>query len=106
VKFILLMLLSFSVNAQLITWAHPTEREDGTPLPVSQISGYTIFCYDSEGLETQFVTAAITAYDVVLPAGDYVCSMITYDTDGRYSERSNKTNFVVTIANPAPPVIQ
>jgi hypothetical protein len=78
-----------------LEWSHPTERENGTYLELSEIGGYEIRVYDSR-------TAQFTYYDIKgnsttrYGVSNYTTTMTieiaVYDTTGLYSEYVPVTN--------------
>jgi hypothetical protein len=76
-----------------LSWAAPTARSDGTPLSMSEISGYTLYYGSSAGNYSNSVdiddpfTTSITVTD--LPVGTYYFVMTARDTDGRESGYSS-----------------
>jgi hypothetical protein len=82
-----------------MSWVAPAEREDGTPLALSEISGYRIYygtksgvyqgqIYIDDGSATQKQLSGI-------PSGAYYAVVTTIDTEGRESQYSSE--IVVTI---------
>jgi hypothetical protein len=82
-----------------MSWVAPAEREDGTPLALSEISGYRIYygtksgvyqgqIYIDDGSATQKQLSGI-------PSGTYYAVVTTIDTEGRESQYSSE--IVVTI---------
>ena len=79
-----------------LSWVAPSEREDGTPIALSEIAGYRVYygvtvgeyphhfdITDSTSVQTNLQN---------LPPGDYVFVITTLDTDGRESEYSNEVS--------------
>ena len=91
--FLLIALLDCRVafaESKLLTWTAPTEREDGTPLSLSEIHSYT--AYVSEGNNSHAITdisSIDTSLMITLYPGDNTINMTTVDTEGRESARSN-----------------
>lgn len=101
-RILLLALLPFSVMANdlvydpsstqtilTITCTYPTDREDGTPLLVSEIAKVNFYVddgvsgYIDAGENT---TACYQTYDLTkIPVGDYNYAVTATDTDGRMS---------------------
>jgi len=114
IRVVALLLLSSLVFAQgsvqkTFTWTPPTEREDNTPLPDSEIASYKIYCDgDSTPIWTQTnQPGADERWEA--PAGSFAlgahnCHATTVDTGGLESGPSNVVPFTVTLANPKPPV--
>jgi hypothetical protein len=75
-----------------ISWVAPVSRADGTPLALSEISGYDIFMGTSpdnlESIDT-INDSSMTEYTAGnLPAGTYYFAITTSDLDGRKSSMS------------------
>jgi hypothetical protein len=87
-----------SVNVSL-SWVAPAEREDNTPLSLSEIAGYKLYYGTKQGQYTNSIdindsTAQnFTFTDLV--AGTYYIAVTTYDTDGRESQYSSEVKIVV-----------
>jgi hypothetical protein len=87
-----------SVNVSL-SWVAPAEREDNTPLSLSEIAGYKLYYGTKQGQYTKSIdindsTAQnFTFTDLV--AGTYYIAVTTYDTDGRESQYSSEVKIVV-----------
>jgi len=68
-------------------------RNDGTPLSLSDISGYHIHYGEYEGNYTESVDIADGTAQYAkltgIPVGSYYVVMSTYDVDGRESSFSN-----------------
>jgi len=84
-----------------LSWIAPSEREDGTPIALSEIAGYRIYYGTSNGeypfrLDITDSTAERTGLDSLFP-GDYVFVITTLDTDGRESAFSKEVS--VSIPN-------
>ena len=89
-----------------LSWEPPTTRVDGSPLdPATELSGYELAC---GGVVTQIpATVSGVGYPVpkaeALPGyGNYDCSMVAIDTDGRRSDPSKPVE-VGWIAPPSAP---
>jgi len=85
-----------------IRWEPPTQRQDGTDLPLNEIDGYRIYYSDTMGLYTQGNSIYVNGGSVTsatLPGGvqldqAYYIVMTTIDTDGRESVYSDPVQFV------------
>jgi len=80
---------AFDVN---LSWVAPSEREDGSGIPLSEISGYRIY-YGPTPRNYQHVIdindrTATEATITVLPSARHYFSVTTYDMDGRESRYS------------------
>ena len=77
-----------------LSWTAPSEREDGTVLPLSAIAGFRIYY----GIKTGVYHSQIDVNDhtatqaqlTSLPSGKYFFVITTIDTDGRESEFSHE----------------
>jgi hypothetical protein len=82
-----------------LSWAAPAEREDNTPMSLSEIAGYKIYYGITHGQYTNSVDISDgTAENFTfanLPAGTYYIAVTTYDTDGRESQFSAEVQIVV-----------
>ena len=82
-----------------LAWVAPVEREDGTPISMTEISGYRVYYGMSEGDYTHEVdvkdsdTMQVTL-DSLIP-GTYYIVVTTYDTEGRESAYSSPVVRVV-----------
>ena len=101
-KLLLLALIPMMVSAEIvdITFVPPTEREDGTLLPASEITGYHVYDGSVEIVGT--FTGNSVAVD--LPYGRRDITMTTEDVNGRLSIYSDPFVFVLN-ANPNAPKI-
>lgn len=103
---LLILLIPMMVSAEMvdITFEPPTEREDGTILPASEIAGYQVF---DNAVEIPPADLVFTGNSVAvdLPYGRRTITMKTVDTNDRVSISSVPFVFVLN-ANPnAPKVI-
>lgn len=88
--FFMLLLLSFNVygETKTVTWTPPTEREDNTPLPASEIAYYNVYISDGalgtypNVVRVNGTTHAVTLLNVVRHLG-----VKTVDTGGRESSK-------------------
>lgn len=67
-----------TLGAVLLQWDRPTQREDGTPLPESEIRGYVIE-YADQRVEVTGYAHTVEG----LQAGRYEFRIATVDTDGQ-----------------------
>ena len=83
----------------LLNWTAPSEREDGTALALSEISGYRIYYGAVTGVyQEQIDVNDLTATQAELtgvPPGTYYVVVTTIDTDGRESAYSSEV--IVTL---------
>ena len=76
-------------NNVTLSWIAPAEREDGSPIAMSEIAGYRIYYGETEGDYSNEVdvsdgdTMQVTLKN--LPAGTYYIVLTTLDSDGRES---------------------
>jgi hypothetical protein len=75
-----------------ITWAAPTQRSNGEPLSIAEISGYEIYMIDEQGVDERVIPvngANTLSYQIGgLSPGTYYFSMSTVDTAQLKSEMS------------------
>ena len=98
--------LVFAVGEKTFTFTPPTEYEDGTPLPQSEIASYNIFC-DGQ-LLTNLANAPLntdtyTAAPGTFATGVHDCHATTLTVEGVESGESNHVNFTVAPGVPAAP---
>jgi VCBS repeat-containing protein len=82
-----------SANGDIsLSWVAPVEREDGTPISMSEIAGYRVYYGTSQGNYTKQVEIAgsstMQATLSNLASGTYYIVVTTYDVDGRESAHS------------------
>jgi hypothetical protein len=69
-----------------LSWSVPTQREDGTPLPISELGGYEIAVDCGNGNVMYPVTSGVDTYTINdLPVGTCEFSISAFDTDGLQS---------------------
>jgi hypothetical protein len=77
-----------------LSWTAPYEREDGTPIPMSDIAGYRVYYGSSQGDYSEIVDIADSSTMQVtlnnVPSGTYYIVVTTYDVDGRESGYSEE----------------
>lgn len=77
-----------------LSWTPPIEREDGTALSLSEISGYTVYYGASSGNYTKSLNIndgfATSATITDLPPGSHYMVVTTRDFDGRESSYSSE----------------
>ena len=84
------LLVPVSSFALDISWVQPTEREDGTPLPVSEIAGYRLVWMLKGQAQPDVTVPPGTTYVLNPPFAGRVCATLqTIDTDGLESVPSN-----------------
>jgi len=86
---VILFLLPFTVQAYQyrLTWDSPTERVDGTPLPISEISHYDLY---ADGALLTAVPGGESTFQSSMEPGEHCFAMRAVDTDGRESVFSNE----------------
>lgn len=81
-----------TLGKAVLSWQIPTERENGTALPVSEIASYEIYYTAEKSGASQTIVvnqATQKSYTVSgLKPDSYHFSMVTVDSDGVYSELS------------------
>jgi len=75
-----------------LSWTAPVEREDGTPISMSEIAGYRVYYGTSEGNYPNEIDIA-DSYNMQatlsnLVSGTYYIVVTVYDMDGRESAYS------------------
>ena len=66
-----------------VTWTAPTEREDGTPLPASEIAGYRLMRWFNGAEQPEVSLASIPSVATLdVQPGKHCVAMRTVDTDG------------------------
>ena len=72
-----------------LSWVAPVEREDGSPISMTEIAGYRVYYGTSQGNYTNEVdVAGANTMQVTLSSletGTYYIVVTTYDMDGRES---------------------
>lgn len=90
-KYFILIFLLMSFTAQAyqykLTWTSPTERADGTPLPISEISHYDLY---ADGAFLTEVPGGDSTFSSQMAPGEHCFAMKTVDTDGGESVFSNE----------------
>jgi hypothetical protein len=76
----------------VLSWTAPVEREDGTPISMSEIAGYRVYYGTSEGNYPNKLDIA-DSYNMQatlsnLASGTYYIVLTSYDMDGRESSFS------------------
>ena len=82
-----------------LSWVAPSEREDSTPISLSEIAGYKIYYGTTPGQYTNSVDindGIAEGYTfTALPLGTYFFVVTTYDAEGRESQFSAEVTKVV-----------
>lgn len=99
--------LTFAVGEKTFTFTAPTEYEDGTPLPQSEIASYDIECDGS--LLVNLLNIPLNREEYIAPSGTFAvgthaCQAFTITTEGERSGPSNTVNFTVAPGVPGPPI--
>ena len=108
---LLLFTVTFAYAGSIVlSWDPPTTNEDGTPLPITGITGYKIYCGTSSKNYATPITVtggAITTFTLTnKPAGTYYCAATAFKTIGTTvleSKYSNEVSKVVLEVPPSPP---
>lgn len=105
----LLMLIPFWIvlSGATFTWDHPMQRTDGTPLPLSEIAGTTLYrAAQSGGPYAQFAIIAAPGTTYQAPDTEVVGQFFvatTSDTAGRESAFSTEATLPAAGDPPGPP---
>jgi hypothetical protein len=110
--FVLTMLLVsplvFAVGEKTFNWTPPTQYEDATTLPQTEIASYDIECdgvllvnVPNQPLDTDQYAAPPGTF----ATGNHSCVAYTITTEGVRSGPSNAVNFTVAPGIPNPPVL-
>lgn len=98
-KYLILLLIPFSVYAGDFTFEPPIQRADNTALTEAEIKGYRVFV---NGIQKKIIPNTPYKFWVKTVTGDAV-TMKTMDTEGRESDLS--VPYIIK-AIPNPPVLQ
>lgn len=77
-----------SLSLLSLSWVAPSEREDNTPISMSEIAGYRIYYGTAPGdyqYDIEINDAYNDAADISLLQGTYYAVITTVDVDGRES---------------------
>jgi hypothetical protein len=69
-----------------VSWTAPTLREDGEPLPSSEIAGYVLSYTFNGAAQFPITTSAVTSLVIAGAPGRYCVTLQTLDTDGVVSD--------------------
>jgi len=100
-RYLLLLLMTFPVFADTVSWTPPTEREDGTALPASEIAGYNI--YNTQGTKINQAPIAGTSFWVDRIGTPQTLFVTTLDTENRESENSSGVVIPMLVVSPPNP---
>lgn len=82
-----------------LSWVAPSEREDGTPISLSEIAGYRVYYGSSMGSYPNQIDimdgSAVQANLSSLFPGLYYFVVTTLDTDGRESSFSDEVSIAL-----------
>lgn len=82
-----------------LSWVAPAEREDNSPMSLSEIAGYQILFGQSQGQYSSSITindGTAVGYTLTdLPTGTYYFVVATIDTEGRESQYSPEVTVVI-----------
>ena len=91
-----------AAQADTITFNPPTEREDGSPLPASEIDSYNV--YDvGNGSVILSIPGTATSFDLPATSVDQSIALTTKDTDLRESTFSQVVVIPKLTTKPKPP---
>lgn len=95
----------FAINAfaEIVEFQHPTERVDGSVLPIEEIQTFRIYTEDvaTGEITIQEIDKTLAEATIILEPKSWSIWMTTLDTDGRESAKSN----LVQVIYPKAPVI-
>ena len=86
-----------------LTCVPPTEREDGTPLPASEIAGYWWY---RDGAKDNDTLTPDCAYTMIAPDGTFMIQAQTVDTGGLDSQLSPGKQKQFQTARPLNPTVE
>ena len=118
-NFVLCVALLLTSNVALgataiVEWDNPTQREDGTTLPLSEIAYTKVMwgtCTSTGGLGTISATVNVPSPNASveiqnIPAGSYCFAAVTVDTEGQESVLSNVASKAFNKSRPKGPRIK
>lgn len=77
-------------------WVAPTQYEDSSPLPISEIDSFNIYCDNGGGFTLlTSVPGTETQANVVMATGSYTCYITTVATNQAESDPSINRSFDV-----------
>jgi len=81
-------------------WSAPTQREDGSALPLEEIGGYRLYIDDAAVVDMPASLNQDGKYEFqrAFPHGRYEAEITCFDSEGRESAKSNRVPFVVESA--------
>lgn len=78
-----------------LRWQPPTERENGKPLPATDLAGYAVL-HNHDGTQRRIALGGpATATTMELPQGRHALSVVAIDVNGLESEPSNTVEVTV-----------
>lgn len=99
--------LVFAVGEKTFDWTPPTQYEDASPLPQTEIASYDIECDGSLLVTVPNVPLNTDQYQAppgTFSVGNHTCVAFTVTTEGVRSQPSNSVNFDVAAGVPNPPI--
>lgn len=104
---------SYAATA-IVEWDNPVEREDGSPLPLSEIAYTKVMwgtCTSTGGLGTMQGSINVPSPSAIvelqnIPAGTYCFAATTVDTEGQESVLSNVASKTFNKSRPKGPRIK
>lgn len=94
---------AYAQAAKTFSWTPPTEYDDGTVLPDSDIASYNLTCNGTLLANIPNSGGTDTYVSGTLAPGDYSCSATTVAANGQESLASNTANFTVDPLVPGAP---
>lgn len=104
---LLLSPLVFAIGEKTFDWTPPTQYEDASPLPQSDIASYDIECDGSLLVNVPNAPLNTDSYQAppgTFAVGTHSCVAFTVTTEGVRSQPSNTVNFTVAPGVPNAPV--
>ena len=87
-----------------VSWKMPTERVDGTPLPLSELAETRLYC-DGDPIAKHVEPAPGISAILILGFGTHVCDATVVDIFALESGRSNQITRVIIPTSPPKPVV-
>jgi len=86
-----------------LSFTPPTQRVDGSALPVAQIKNFKLYCNGNTTAKATAIKTATTFGPLSFVTGTHQCFATTVDTSNQESGPSNTVQFSVVSALPTPP---
>lgn len=102
----LLVPVSVFAGTASLSWTAPTQYEDGTPLPTSEIQSYKIYYGTASKVYSSSISVTPTTLSYVvsnLSNGTYYFAITTVATNGAESAYSNEATKLVQTKRPKSP---